>query len=328
MYKYRGQIGIYFDVPTTTLTLQTLHCVCRIAEVLIALQQVGNVKYIGWSLQFRCQNHLVEGLQQQAKEMEDELERWNGEVTEARNEFYELNYYTTRQLLVLRSELGKVKTSGPVAPLYRQAQVMALLQSISSEVTPGDVETVVQHVAIQFSEDRKTRDRPKSPPPQKRQTASVDVEPSFAGSFPPATPSPPLLTPQEITLPSVAELDIHGAKVVARRSLPTVSLTHKDLTENQRVHFTNLREKFDYPDLFALKVLEEVGNGDWNEITNWVADNEERYADMLQEESEDEDGDEVETDEDGENESSASGDTPPERAQGVEGMQQESVSGE
>ena len=302
---------------------------CRIAEVLIALQQVGNVKYIGCSLQFDCQTHLVGDLQQQAREMEDELERWNDEVTKARDEFYELNYYTTRQLLVLRSQLGKMKTSEPVTPL-QQAQVMALLQSISSVVTPRDVETVVRHVAIQFSEGRRTLDRPKSPPPRKRQTASMDIEPPLAGCFPPPTSPPPSPSLQENTLPSVAHLPTQGSKVSAAFTLPTPSLTRDDLSEKQNEYYTNVIEKCGYSELTSLKAIEEVGSGDWNDIENWLEKNGEKYDELFevadQEESDGEGEEEgLETDDDSDEISSGSGDTPPERAQDFEDMQQEST---
>ena len=300
---------------------------CRIAEVLIALQQVGNVKYIGCSLQFDCQTHLMGDLQQQAREMEDEWERWNDEVTKARDQFYELNYYTTRQLLVLRSQLGKVKTSEPVTPL-QQSQVMALLQSISSEVTPGDVETVVRHMAIQFSEGRRTLDRPKSPPPRKRRTASMDIEPPLAGCFPPPTSPPPSPSLQENMLPSVAHLPTQGPKVSAAFTLPTLSLTHKDLSEKQNEYYTNVIEMCGYSEFTSLKAIEEVGSGDWNDIENWLEENGEKYDEMFEAaDQEESDGEEegLETDDDSDEISSGSGDTPPERAQDFEGIQQEST---
>ena len=129
---------------------QTLHCVCRIAEVLLTLQQVGNVKYIGWIMEFYCKTRLVKDLQCEAKEMEDELVRWNNEVTNARMKFYELNYYTTRQLLVLRHELGKVKTTGCDT---QSLQVMAMLESISKELNPTIVTKSVDVVTTQALDD-------------------------------------------------------------------------------------------------------------------------------------------------------------------------------
>ena len=121
---------------------------CRIAEVLISLQQVGHVQYIGWRMEFYCGGYLVEDLKEQAKKMEEELESWNRAVSQARKEFYELNYYTTHQLLVLRRELGELKSPGQALRLSQQAQVMALLETISNQITPAIVEKVVHQCRL------------------------------------------------------------------------------------------------------------------------------------------------------------------------------------
>ena len=89
---------------------------------------------------------MADRLQQQAKEMEEELRMWEDEVQKARKEYYELNYYTTMQLLTLRKELGKLKTSGQP---HVNPHVLALLQSISTEISPPCVCKVVKGVAIE-----------------------------------------------------------------------------------------------------------------------------------------------------------------------------------
>ena len=273
------------------LLMQTLHSVCRIAEVLIRLQQVGNVKYIGWRMQFHCQTLLVEDLQEQAKDMEDELESWNKEVTTARKEFYELNYYTTRQLLVLRSELGKMKSLGPATPPPQQAQVMALLQSISSEITPRIVESVVQQVVSQFTDDWRSLDVPESPIPESRQASCADVEPLMNTSF---LPSPTMDQFGDI-LPSEEQLHSHPAKAAHVKSLPRVSLSQETLNEKQSEQFTNVIEKYGYCEMTSLKAIEEVGDSDWNEIQNWLEENGDKYEELFQEaEGQDEEEEEEE----------------------------------
>lgn len=116
---------------------------CHIAELLINLQQVGNVKYTGWILQVPCsvESAIINSLQNQAKKMEIELDTWKDSVHNARQEFYELNYYTTVQLLTLRRELSMERTPSDVAP-----NVLFLLQSISSQVTSSNVREVVSNV--------------------------------------------------------------------------------------------------------------------------------------------------------------------------------------
>ena len=79
----------------------------------MALQQYGSGDYIGWEMKFPCAlPNVVEELQKVASKMEDDLEKWKQEIQEKRDEFYELNYYTTQQLLLLREELGRLKEPG------------------------------------------------------------------------------------------------------------------------------------------------------------------------------------------------------------------------
>lgn len=73
--------------------------------------------------------------------MEAELSKWKATINYARQEFYELNYYTTVQLLTLRRELSMEKSAFDIAP-----NVVFLLQSISEEITSGDVREVVKDV--------------------------------------------------------------------------------------------------------------------------------------------------------------------------------------
>lgn len=77
--------------------------------------------------------------------MEDELKVWKNQVFQAREKFYELNYFTTTQLLSLRQELGALNasSSGALVP----SNILVLLQSISSEVTSEFVCDVVKGVA-------------------------------------------------------------------------------------------------------------------------------------------------------------------------------------
>ena len=132
---------------------QTFHSVCRIAEVLIDLQKFGNVKYIGWILQVPCsadsefQNEVVCHLQAQAREMETELSDWKEKVKQIRDRFYELNYYTTFQLLTLRRELGALKNSKETSVI--SPNVLALLQSISLDVTSDVVCDAVKQIITQ-----------------------------------------------------------------------------------------------------------------------------------------------------------------------------------
>ena len=123
----------------------------RIADALIALQQHGSVDYVGWEIQFPCNlPNVVDELQHVASKLEADLEQWKHEIQEQRERFYELNYYTAKQLLLLRKELGRLQKSGQneVKP-----EAMALLQSISRNVTDNEVKMCVLSVTIRKDDD-------------------------------------------------------------------------------------------------------------------------------------------------------------------------------
>ena len=95
---------------------------------------------------------MIDTLQQQAKYMEEELQIWEGEVKQARKEYYELNYYTTMQLLTLRKELGKLKS---LRQPHVDPHVLALLESISTEITPACVCKIVKSVGMEEQREAK-----------------------------------------------------------------------------------------------------------------------------------------------------------------------------
>ena len=111
--------------------------VCRISESLLNLQQHGNSDYVGWVLHFDCfAEDILKHLEDQAKEMENDLVNWKRDVQSYRNDFYELNYYTTQQLLILREELGRLRKPGAADSLDSKTCIMlSLLQSVSGDVT-------------------------------------------------------------------------------------------------------------------------------------------------------------------------------------------------
>ena len=109
----------------------------RIADALMALQQHGSGDYIGWEMNCPCNlPNVVDKLQQVASNLENDLEKWKCEIGEQRDQFYELNYYTTQQLLLLRKELSRLQE--PAGENAVNPEAMALLLSISRDVS-GDV---------------------------------------------------------------------------------------------------------------------------------------------------------------------------------------------
>ena len=98
------------------------------------------MKYIGWHYSFPCSSKHVSGkLQELAEEMKDDLMMWKEEVTNQRQQFYELNYYTTLQLLQLRQELCNTSTCF-------DSTVLVQLASISPKVQHCNVTEAVQCV--------------------------------------------------------------------------------------------------------------------------------------------------------------------------------------
>ena len=233
---------------------------CRIAEVLIKLQQAGNLQYIGWRMDFYCQTLLVEDLQLHAKKMEDELERWNKEVILARNSFYALNYYTTRQLLVLRSELGMLKILRQSSKQHNWGQVMSLLGSISSAITLTTVTNIVQQVVNTPLEDLETDIC--SPFETVREELSSEIP---SESSPNPADQLAVIIPEAVT------------------SMPHVGLSQADLNIEQRAHFMNIKQKFPFSEKAILKAIGAVDGGDFNDILNWLAENGDEWDEASQE---------------------------------------------
>lgn len=106
-----------------------LHYVSHIAETLTSLQVAGHAHYLRWQLRFDCCHYEITDLRTLSKQMDHELARWKEHVKSQRRRFYELNYFTAQQLLVLRREL---KNGGQIQP-----HVRALLHSISPHYLSG-----------------------------------------------------------------------------------------------------------------------------------------------------------------------------------------------
>ena len=253
----------------------------RIAEVLLALRQAGNVAYSGHVVVIDCATYMasqqqeprlqevlaeqhVAELNARAKEMEAALEDWENEVKESRRRFYALNYYTTRQLLRLRKELG-IARHNP----HRQIdpEVLALLQSISPAVTSENVHSYLTDVE-KFKVDLGTAASLVS---QEMNEDEMET----------------LLCDSEIQLLEAEEpgtCDTHMANNLPKSpiSMPFTSsqvvkpqLTEQDLTDVQKQILTDLVEYQCYRRLLVLKAFEECGKAANNyDITDWCAENE------------------------------------------------------
>ena len=252
----------------TITFLQTLHNVCRIAEVLIALQQAGNVKYTGWTLSFYCEIDSFSELQSLAREMETELQDWKEEVKKAREEFYELNNYRTLQLLSLRSELGKLKRLNSHHPVI-ESTVQALLHSISPEIATSSIIVAVQNVV----QNRGQVNQASASVILSTNTAlehAMEVEESCSN----------------IVTDILDSVDTQAA-VSPPPQAPQAKLTQEELSDTQKEIFANLTGYGGFHPQLVLIALEKYKE-DRYEMDNWCLENADSFNFPEEEDQEDE----------------------------------------
>ena len=256
--------------------LQVLQYVTRIAEVLLALRQAGNVAYSGDVVVINCamyvanqeeeEQELQEKLAEEhvavlnalAKKMESALEGWENEVKESRRQFYALNYYTTRQLLKIRKELGLFRQSP-----HRQIspEVLAMLQSISPAVTSENVHSVLTDLE-KLSSDLQTAassiSRRMYDDEMETLSQRSDVEVSPMKAIPPgATDSDPKSSPP----PSASGIE-------------KLQAAEQALTDIQKEILTNVVEYHGYSRLLVLKAFEECDEeANEYDILRWCGEN-------------------------------------------------------
>ena len=244
---------------------------------------------------------MVDTLQQQAKEMEEELQMWEDEVQQARKEYYELNYYTTMQLLTLRKELGKLKISGqPHVQTQIKPQILALLESISTKISSPRVIEIVKTVLAE------QQSRGTSGFTTKHHTSVELLPASIAGPTSQVMPTSQVIPSVQPNKPSVADdilasADVEATASSSRAKLQQPKLTQDILSQKQKEIFDNLMN-CDYSKQLILIALEKFGE-DQHEAQNWIIENASQYS-LSDAESEGSDIDEEEeADSDSETES-------------------------
>ena len=213
--------------------------------------------------------------------MEQELTTWKEEVTQKRGDFYELNYFTTLQLLTLRRELGVIKSKPNAGPAVITPNVLALLASISTQVTAPHVHAIVQNVISDS-----LRSAISAPSVSVQDGASV-VSPSLSspavlggtsssrGAGVPQQPSlaQELFSSAEMQTASGAE----DMKVDATVEAPKIS--EDELSQEQRGMMQDLISQYDFPGQLVLKAFEECKeNAAKYDIQKWCLENFDKYA--------------------------------------------------
>ena len=267
-------INFYILICYCHPLLQVLQHVTRIAEVLLALRQAGNVAFSGRVVMIRCamyagedsekEPQFVEDLAAQhvaelstiAKEMENTLEEWENEVKKSRRCYYELNYYTTLQLLRLRKELGLVRNNhhSKVDP-----EVLALLHSISQEINSENVFRVVNEL------EKRRLDL---------HTAAKLVQEDVNDEASEVHSSTPLTTKENSIPGNNSQMQTVEESLEALKDTKP-QLTEEDLTNNQREILADLVEYQGYSKRLVLKAFEECHeSSNTYDIQAWCIQNE------------------------------------------------------
>ena len=93
----------------------------RLADALFKLLLVGHVKYSVFQKSYftLAEPGVLKTLEQDAKHLEADLEQWNAQVKSLRTDFYELNYFTSRQLSLICQQLsGSTDTNTLIQPWF------------------------------------------------------------------------------------------------------------------------------------------------------------------------------------------------------------------
>ena len=260
----------------------------RIAEVLLDLQKAGNVTYSGWKVSFDCATYIVIGsgekeevqlqmesaeqrvkeLQAYAKKMEKDLVMWEREVKKLRSHHYELNYYTTLQLLRLRKELGLVRQN-PTKMI--DPQILALLESISPAVTSDSVRNIISNLKEELL------DLPEE---------TTQVEPTDIAITEDLSDSP--LESTELLTAALEPVEMSSPNLSSMRTSDRPHLTKNDLTDSQIKIFIDLVEYKEYSPLLVLKAIEQLpATCNQYDIQDWCDEKDGTYDFGDEEEKED-----------------------------------------
>lgn len=228
-----------------------------------------------------AKQHIAQ-LSARAKEMENALEEWKNEVNESRRDFYELNYYTTRQLLQLRRHLGlsRLNPHKQIEP-----EVLALLQSISPAVTSESVHSVLTD--LDKLVDKVDLQTAASLVPEPQEMYEDEMETHLSDSEMPPLEAEKLDAHLVENLPkSPISMQPPSSSGVAKPQL-----TEQDLTDVQKQILADLVEYQGYRKLLVLKAFEECDEAaNIYDITDWCEENEDMKFDGDREgEAEDDD---------------------------------------
>ena len=219
---------------------------------------------MGWELKVYCRtDDVVTRLGDIAKDMEKDLDEWRASITEQRQLYYRLSYFTTRQLLALRRELGCFKdddrSESPIKP-----EVMALLQSISRNIIPHEVkETLLRIIAViddQDSLDESSQDMltVQYDAGKKHSHNRHKIMDSYKG---------------DSQMSSENEKNLSGSKILgqimddeATSHLPKPQLTKSELTDTQQVILANIKQNSKFSTNLVLLAFDRCAKADDEDV--------------------------------------------------------------
>lgn len=263
---------------------QLLHSATRIAELYLDLQRAGDVTYINSCLMFTCVHGCkfeeenaklrIAALQHYTKTLDNQLITWKRSLDDARGHFYELNYFTTLQLLELRKELGMLAHMS--APHVVKPHVLMLLSSISHEVSASALLDSLQ--AVNLSE----------PEPMAIDKPKVETE----------------TVTQQLTLSNTGLLDVPSTTAALLSTQPlSPILTLEKLTEQQQHAYTHCVEFLGHSETHVWKALQVCGpNATVIDLEGWCEVNEDTSSPVKDEvvmevPTDDAEGGEIDSDE-------------------------------
>lgn len=195
--------------------------------------------------------------------MEEELSKWKEDVKSQRESFYELNFYTTLQLLTLRRELGRLKEPGNTVTI--SPEVLALLQSISTQVGPSHVISAVN----QILQEAKTEPEPKpAPVGEAPPDSQKDIEEKKADDA--VEVASTKRASEDMDTPESKEK--HGAK-------QGPMFSEDDLSEELKGYITTISSRVDCSRKRVLEAFKVLGKTLTRiDYENWCVDNMDNYV--------------------------------------------------
>ena len=199
----------------------------------------------------------VSDLQEYTRVLDDQLVKWKKSVDTAREKYYELNYFTTLQLLELRRELGHLAQPTGASSVLKPS-VLVLLKSVSPHVSGKVISESLLAVAAQHEQEATLMDDEESEEttPQKPSTESR-VESAVVDTSAPTPKRPVPASPK--------------ASPSAR------SLTYEELDERQQAMYTRCINFFGYSTGHVLRAFYASGpDATIYDIEEWCEANEDQ----------------------------------------------------